>query len=429
VRTTARICLAVVVLMSGLLVLPRPASRVVAPDASAQIPTPTIPDILGSPTPSPDPTKTPDPDPGGGGGGGGGGSGDGGGGGGSDKGGGGDDPGSTVTTDPSAGKEGTTKAERLKTRKARLRRARRREETEVASIAGRIPGAFDTTRLVQVATRLRSFGVSAAQVRRRVYPPFIIAGPASWVDTWGAPRYGPAPGQVRTHEGQDVFCDYGDPVLAPEAGTVDFSDGGLGGTTARVYRPDGSYWYLTHLSDVNDERFAIGDQVETGDVIGYCGNSGNAATTAPHVHFGWYRASGEDARNPMRWLVRWLHTAERRLLGVVTKTQKKRIRQNVQLTLERRFGDMFAPTRSELKINGESLWASGTSPATGAFGLAEAALQEALSANGFELGIVPEAGVVPREAPLDTKLLDPDSTLGQLLRSARTEASHAETGD
>ena len=425
-RTTARICLAVVVLMSGLLVLPRPASRVVAPDASAQIPTPTIPDILPSPTPSPDPTESPDPDSGGGGGGGGGGSGDGGGG--SDKGGGGSNPGSSVTTDPSAGKKENAKAERLKARRAKLRRERRKE-AEVASIAGRIPGAFDTTKLVKVATHLRSLGVSADKVRRRVYPPFIIAGPASWVDTWGAPRYGPAPGQVRTHEGQDVFCDYGDPVLAPEAGTVDFSDGGLGGTTARVYRPDGSYWYLTHLSDVNDETFAIGDQVESGDVIGYCGNSGNAATTAPHVHFGWYGAGGVDARNPMRWLVRWLHTAERRIDGEVTKTLKTRIRQNVQLTLERRFGDMFAPSRSELKISGESLWASGTSPATGAFGLAEAALQEALSANGFELGIVPEVGAVPLEAPLDTEVLDPESTLGQLLESARTSDRNAESGD
>jgi murein DD-endopeptidase MepM/ murein hydrolase activator NlpD len=427
VRRTARICLAVVVLMSALLVLPRPASRVVAPDASAQVPTPTIPDLLGSPTPKPDPTGTPDPDPGGGGGGGGGNDGSGGGGGGGSDGG-GTDPGS-VTTDPSAGKKGDAKSDRLRARRARLRRERRKEAPEIASIAGRIPGAFDTTKLVEVATRLRSLGLSAAEVRRRVYPPFIIGGPASWVDTWGAPRYGPAPGQVRTHEGQDVFCDYGDPVLAPETGVLDFSDGGLGGITARVYRADGSYWYLTHLSDVNDERFAVGDQVQSGDVIGYCGNSGNAATTAPHVHFGWYKAGGVGSRNPMKWLVRWLHVAERRVLGVVTMTQKKHVRQNVQLTLERRFGDAFAPTRSELEINGESLWASGTSPATGAFGLAEAALQEALSANGLELGIVPELGVAPQEAPVDSGVVDPDSALGRLLEATHTSGTRSESGD
>jgi peptidoglycan LD-endopeptidase LytH len=415
----------VVVLMAGLLALPRPASRVVAPDASAQIPTPTVPDLLGSPTPSPDPTKTPDPDPSGGGGNGGSGEGGGGGGDGSDEGGGGS---GSVKTDTSTGKAGD-KAGSVKSKRPGRVGRRREGKPEIASIAGRIPGAFDTTKLVEVATELRSLGLSATEVRRRVYPPFIIAGPASWVDTWGAPRYGPAPGQVRTHQGQDVFCDYGDPVLAPEPGRLDFSDGGLGGITARVYRADGSYWYLTHLSDVNDERFAMGAQVERGDVIGYCGNSGNAVTTAPHVHFGWYGAGGVDARNPMKWLVRWLHIAERRVLGVVTKTQRKHVRQNVQLTLERRFGDMFAPSRSELEINGESLWASGTSPATGAFGLAEAALQEALSTNGLELGIVPEVGVVPREAPLETELLDPDSALGQLLESARTSSTHSESSD
>jgi murein DD-endopeptidase MepM/ murein hydrolase activator NlpD len=410
--------------MSGLLALPRPASRVVAPDASAQVPTPTIPDLLGSPTPtpSPDPTGTPDPDPGGDGGNGGSG---GGGGGGSDEGGNGA---GSVGSGPSTDKAGA-KAGRVKSKRAGRQERGRKGRPEIASIAGRIPGAFDTTNLVKVATRLRSFGVSAAQVRRRVYPPFIIAGPASWVDTWGVPRYGPAPGQARTHEGQDVFCDYGDPVLAPETGVLDFSDGGLGGITARIYRADGSYWYLTHLSDVNDERFAVGDQVQSGDVIGYCGNSGNAATTAPHVHFGWYRASGMDARNPMKWLVRWLHVAERRVLGVVTMTQKKHVRQNVQLTLERRFGDAFAPSRSELEINGESLWASGTSPATGAFGLAEAALQEALSANGLELGIVPELGVAPQEAPVDSGVVDPDSALGQLLETTHTSGTRSESGD
>jgi murein DD-endopeptidase MepM/ murein hydrolase activator NlpD len=411
--------------MSGLLALPRPASRVVAPDASAQVPTPTIPDLLGSPSPDPDPTNSPDPVPDDDGGNGGDGGSGGGGGGGSDDVGNG--PGS-VRTGPSTDKAGA-KGDRVKSKRAGRLGRRRKRDAEIASIAGRIPGAFDTTKLVEVATRLRSFGVSAAEVRRRVFPPFIIAGPASWVDTWGAPRYGPAPGQVRTHQGQDVFCDHGDPVLAPEPGVLDFSDGGLGGITARVYRADGSYWYLTHLSDVNDERFAVGAQVQRGDVIGYCGNSGNAATTSPHVHFGWYRANGEDARDPMKWLVRWLHIAERRVLGVVTKTQKKHVRQNVQLTLERRFGDAFAPSRSELEISGESLWASGTSPATGAFGLAEAALQEALSANGLQLGIVPELGVAPQEAPVDSGVLDPDSTLGQLLEATHKSSNRSETGD
>ena len=57
-KLAARISLAIVVLLAGFLVLPRPASRVLAPDAYGQIPTgdPTkgLPDnTLKSPSPSP----------------------------------------------------------------------------------------------------------------------------------------------------------------------------------------------------------------------------------------------------------------------------------------------------------------------------------------------------------------------------------------
>jgi hypothetical protein len=48
---------------------------------------------------------------------------------------------------------------------------------------------------------------------------------------------------VRQHEGQDVFCDYGAPVLASEVGIVEFGTDVLGGRVARLFRPDGSHWY------------------------------------------------------------------------------------------------------------------------------------------------------------------------------------------
>ena len=93
-----------------------------------------------------------------------------------------------------------------------------------------IDGTFSTKKLVAAASELRSLGLPADEVIAKVYPPFIIAGESAWTDTWGAPRYGPGP-IVRTHEGQDVFCKYGDPILAPEDGTMSYSDGGLGGIT------------------------------------------------------------------------------------------------------------------------------------------------------------------------------------------------------
>ena len=243
-------------------------------------------------------------------------------------------------------------------------------------------GTYSTEKLVTVATQLLSLGYLPDQVNQQVYKPFIIAGEAAWSNTWGAPRYGPAPGQIRTHQGQDVFCNFGDPVLAPEAGIVDYSDGGLGGITARVHTSPSSYWYLTHLSATNAAEIPLGSTVQAGDVVGFCGNSGNALTTPPHVHFGWY--VNKKAKNPHQMLVRWLHDAELRVLGAVSKATSKRVAEIERLTLGRHFGDAFAPDLAEMTSSGESLWAAGSSPATGAFALAQAALQAALagSTNG-----------------------------------------------
>lgn len=284
-----------------------------------------------------------------------------------------------------------------------------------------IPGSYTTDKLVSIATHLRSLGWSQDKVQKQVYAPFIIAGAAAWIDTWGAPRYGPAPGQVRTHEGQDVFCNYGDPVLASENGTVNFDNGGLGGITTRLFRPDGSYWYYTHLSDWNRE-LSVGDSVEIGDVIGYCGNSGNAVTTPPHVHFGWYQAGGVNPRNPMRHLVDWLREAEDHALTLVTKEFARRIKMRPQLTTERLFGDAFLPDRSELRVAGESLWASGQAPAMGTFALAQTALHAALSADGY--GEPTPATTPPPATDGSSGLLDPQSALARLLNSSSTSATH-----
>lgn len=252
----------------------------------------------------------------------------------------------------------------------------------------RIPGAYNTDRLVAIAAQLRAVGWTERAVVERVFPPFIIGGHASWVDTWGAPRFGPGP-IVRTHEGQDVFCTYGDPVLAAVPGTVEFAEGGLGGLVARLHTADGSYLYYAHLSGWNTQELASGDPVEPGDVIGYCGTSGNAATTPPHVHFGWYSAGGLVARNPMRILIRWLRDAEMRAQMLVEEVTGARVRNIDRLRLARRFGDSFAPDRSEFEVPGESLWAAGSTPATGAFMVARGALQEALTATlGPGLGSV-----------------------------------------
>jgi murein DD-endopeptidase MepM/ murein hydrolase activator NlpD len=431
VKTLARVALAIVVLSAGVLVLPRPVARVVLPDAVAQIiPTPTVPNIL----PSPDPTDSD--------GGGGGGDKDGGGGGG-DKdggGGGGDKDGGGVVDDITNGnKNGGGGGDSGGSNGAG--KAARKEAGDVTTPLGgssfkglfRVSGSFSTDRLVAVAAELRALGWSTDRIAKKVYSPFIIGGPANWVDTWGAPRYGPAPGQIRTHEGQDVFCEYGDPILASEKGTVEFDAAGLGGRVARLYRSDGSYWYYAHLSDWNTREFSDGDSVVPGDVIAYCGNSGNAITTPPHVHFGWYAANGA-AKDPMRPLVSWLHDAERRVLGVVSRATNERVRKREYHMAARRFGDSFAPIVSEVEVSGDSLWASGSSPATGAFALAESALQAALAESLFQA----DAATGPVDATVDEAAgdlspgtTDLDTTLATLLNSGGSAADGAagESGD
>nr|MBA2426429.1 peptidoglycan DD-metalloendopeptidase family protein [Actinomycetota bacterium] len=209
--------------------------------------------------------------------------------------------------------------------------------SSIASSSYEFAGSYSSSALMSRALKLRSLGWSNGDVATKIFAPFIIGGEAGWIDTWGAPRSG-----GRSHEGQDVFCNYGAPVLASEDGVVEFDEGGLGGRVARLLRPDGSYWYYAHLAEWNTDQFSSGDGVEVGDIIGFCGNTGNALTTPPHVHFGFYGADGV-AQNPMAKLVEWLHTAERRSLGYVSKVQVRRVQKVEAITSARRFGDAFTP--------------------------------------------------------------------------------------
>jgi murein DD-endopeptidase MepM/ murein hydrolase activator NlpD len=246
--------------------------------------------------------------------------------------------------------------------------------------------AYNTDGLVAASARLTALGWSKEEAAREVFAPFIIGGKANWIDTWGAPRYGPGP-IVRTHEGQDVFCDYGDPVLASENGTIEYDEGGLGGIIARLYRSDGSYWYYAHLSETNVDEYPTGTTVHPGDVIGYCGNSGNAITTPPHVHFGWYGPDG-DARNTMKPLVRWLREAEKRAGIVVEQAQGKRADQIDTYLAARRFGDAFVPGLADLEDSEVSLWDMGTKSTSQALELAQGALLAMFAGEGAgpELG-------------------------------------------
>jgi peptidoglycan LD-endopeptidase LytH len=106
-------------------------------------------------------------------------------------------------------------------------------------------------------------------------------------DTWQAPR----PGN-RKHQGQDIFARRGTPVLSATDGVVmRVGDNPLGGNTVSVLGAGRRLYYYAHLDRYADD-IEVGDRIERGTVLGYVGNTGNARTTPPHLHFGVYSPTG-----------------------------------------------------------------------------------------------------------------------------------------
>src|SRR3546814_14359627 len=93
--------------------------------------------------------------------------------------------------------------------------------------------------------------------------------------------------------GTDVFAPHGTPVRSPVDGTISSGSGSLGGLFVKVFQPDGTYFYMAHLSGLA-EGFTEGMAVQTGDIVGYVGDSGNARGGSPHVHLGIYTPGGEE---------------------------------------------------------------------------------------------------------------------------------------
>lgn len=111
-------------------------------------------------------------------------------------------------------------------------------------------------------------------------------------DTWKAPRPG-----GRLHEGQDIFARRGTPIFSATEGIViRIANQTLGGNSIFVAGPGRRTYYYAHL-DRYAAEIEVGDRVDTSTILGYVGNTGNARTTPPHLHFGIYLPSG--AINPL----------------------------------------------------------------------------------------------------------------------------------
>jgi hypothetical protein len=110
---------------------------------------------------------------------------------------------------------------------------------------------------------------------------FPVYGQASFTNSFGVPRGG----RVGWHHGEDIFAPLGAPIVAVSSGTV-YSVGwnDLGGLRLWLQDTAGNEFYYAHLSAFSP--LAVnGTQVRAGDVLGFVGNTGDAESTPPHLHF------------------------------------------------------------------------------------------------------------------------------------------------
>ena len=128
----------------------------------------------------------------------------------------------------------------------------------------------------------------------------------------------------REHEGIDIFAPRNTPVVAVVDGVAQSDTNPLGGNVVWLRDRGGARsFYYAHLTR---SAFEGTSAVKTGDVVGYVGNTGNASTTAPHLHFGIYQRGAIDPlpflraddpeppaiTNRDRWLSEWVRVSAAR---------------------------------------------------------------------------------------------------------------------
>lgn len=104
----------------------------------------------------------------------------------------------------------------------------------------------------------------------------------------------------RVHHGVDIFAPRGTPVLAAVDGVIRSTrPNNLGGIVVWLRDDEANQsLYYAHLDTQIVER---GQRIRAGDTLGFVGNSGNARTTPPHLHFGIYQ-SGSGPVDPLPFI-------------------------------------------------------------------------------------------------------------------------------
>lgn len=154
-------------------------------------------------------------------------------------------------------------------------------------------------------------------------PCFPVAGPARFRNDFGMSRSG-----GRKHAGNDVMAAKMTPVVAVDAGVVEkiALNSGMAGTYVAIVHSNNVRTVYMHLNNdspgTDDGRgqgvapgLRQGMRVNKGQLIGWVGDSGNAESTSPHLHFELQMSSRRSSVRPTGFYpvnpFRMLKTSER----------------------------------------------------------------------------------------------------------------------
>lgn len=137
----------------------------------------------------------------------------------------------------------------------------------------------------------------AAGSARYVFP--VFGSGATFTSDYAAPRAG-----TGWHQGNDIFAPIGVPVLAVADGVLSkVGVNALGGNRLWLTDDLGNAYYYAHLSGYAS-HVSDGVRVRGGEIIGFVGNTGQAITTPPHLHFEIHPGDGASI-DPYPYLLAW----------------------------------------------------------------------------------------------------------------------------
>jgi len=110
-------------------------------------------------------------------------------------------------------------------------------------------------------------------------PVQVAQGRGYFSDDFGAPRFA---GGFHHHAGNDILAPLGSPIVAPFDGRAQATPNSLGGLAVTVFGAHG-WVYNAHLV-----QYGKLGEVKAGTVIGFVGNTGDAAGGPTHDHFEWH---------------------------------------------------------------------------------------------------------------------------------------------